>query len=311
MTLERNNPVARLHQILTAVEEHNAQDDRLVFPLAKTMELSISDDGFAQAITSLMTLVEDVRKTVKTSARAISPHESLVIIDDLNKFILSSNVWELRVKSLKSWINSKYVLSHLAMLSAAVSQEYTKAAFGKGMLTQIVGKLNGIKDEIINSELSVDLKRFLLKRINELIWSVENYSVSGLDGIKSASDAFIGEVIIRRQSGCINDLDKRNPLFISVCSIFATLSVIAQVNATYLEPILSTIVSSTDITERYLQPETEDFERISTVIEDALSRKESFEEAIGEVVEKLKKDKNFYLEGRQPKLLPGSSREEE
>ncbi|MBD2113795.1 MULTISPECIES: hypothetical protein [Cyanophyceae] len=311
MSLERNNPVARLHQILIVIGEHTAQDDRLTVPLAKSMGLSGSDDGFAQAITSFITLVGDARKTVKTSARAISPHESLVIIDDLNKFILSSNIWDLRVKSLKGWIDSKYVLSHLAMLSASVSQEHTKAVLSKEMLAQLVDRLTRIKEEIINSDLSVDLRRFLLKKINELIWDIENYSVSGLDGIKSTSDAFIGEITIRDKGGLEKDSDKRNPLFISVFSIFATLSVIAQVNATYLEPILSTIVSSIDITERYLQPKTEDFERISTVIEDALSRKESFEEAIGEVVEKIKKEKNLYLEGKQPKLLPGSSQEEE
>lgn len=309
MVLKSNNPVARLHGILVRLKESDKQDNQAKVALAEIMAYPANDKGFTRAIRDFMFLLKEVEKSVQTSLKVEDQAGSLAVIEDFTLMLLGANIWDIPAKSLISWIDSKYLLPYLNMLSNGIKDEYSKVMYTEDFLSQLSTQFNEIRENLMKSDLSSDFKGFVLKKLNDVLYVIDNYHIFGVDGLKNAIDSTIGEISTQNLKDGIKSKDWKNPCFRAFLGLCGTLALLNRINVGFVEPTLSTFTSYDQLTEKYLKPEIEEILEFSGKMEEALAESNNLYESLRTIT--LPGKETLELEGKQTRLLPQGNKEEE
>jgi len=296
------NSISILCKILTELSESKSPDELLKVELARCTNKAMNDLGFSKAIMDLMSIFKDAEKTILTSENAIDPEGFVKILNEMNLFFLANNAWDIRTKTFNNWVQNKNILRYLRLAAGNIEKGQQKIILTEDFLEGLLEQIHSLEEEVVASEISKDIQSFVLSKLREISWAIENYHVYGAKSIKVTADSVFSEIFNKIQGREIKDEDRRNKHFGKFTSLVWMLLVI---NSTAIEPLLGTISFVVINREKYLQPNIGEVSAIGRYLEDAMIRTDDLGDAIEEGYLKLSSPQQL-LEGMEPKLLePG------
>lgn len=296
------NSISILCKILTELSESASSDEAIKVELARRTNKEMSDLGFSKAVLDFMCIFKDAERTILTSEGAVDPEGFIEILNEMNLFFLASNTWDIRTKSFNAWIKQKNILPYLRLAAGNIEREQQKIILTDDFLKNLLHQVHSLEEEVIGSEISKDVQLFVLSKLREISWAIENYHIYGNKSIKISVNSIFSEIFNKIQGREIKDADRCNKHFGKFTSFVWMLLVI---NSTAIEPLLGTVSHVVVNREKYLKPNIEEVLAIGSHLEEAMVRTSNLGDAIEEGYSKLYSSQEL-LEGRDPKLLAPS-----
>jgi hypothetical protein len=137
--------------------------------------------------------------------------ESVIAIQDLQSFCITyhpfSHHWETFVKEIQS---GRYI-SILASLARDFYNRNPKIFLEKQFLEKLSVIFSELINEVFQSELSSDLKQYLINQIEDIIRAIRRYLIDGSDTFEKVVKSSLCDLNLGESS--INNTDKENSIF--------------------------------------------------------------------------------------------------
>jgi hypothetical protein len=145
-------------------------------------------------------------------------------IYDLQKVFISRNIngepWSVVLNTLKA--SNVIVILHL--LGSKIYDRNPSVYFEKDFLDTIRQQFDSISDEVRLSNLSPELRRFLLDRISNISNAIDLYEISGARALEEANKLMLFDISLEEDE--LTETDKKNPIFKKLISASIALRII-------------------------------------------------------------------------------------
>lgn len=244
------NPISSLANVLKmAVEKGDSKK-----AIKSAIAIGMGSQSNQKTFSEFHELLRECKKAIQKLDRNISHSqvENIKMIEDLELLFITHNFWSDPWGKVVDRIKRQSLSVSLDNLGMVYNLSYPSIEVDKEFLSKLIEMFSDIRKEVMQSNLTKDLKSIVLEHIDEICYAIDNYPTHGRDGILSALSASLGNIISNPIS---SKLSKRNPLvrkfLISVCAVNA---------------FFHTVGIAADL-EGYLLPKFEDINnQISTVL---------------------------------------------
>jgi hypothetical protein len=239
--MSQNNSAHRLSEILErAINLEGSQN--ILSVLQQSMEAT--DNPYP--IVDFFVLIADVEQSISYLKNIRKKNEYLGAINEL-KGLFSS--YEVRNVDHWNFIKNEIRSKHLALIIDAcgnfLSQEFLVTHLDEDEIKKYLSECEELLQEVTGSDLSDDLKTFLVIRLEEICTALRHYSIGGSERLQKIVEANIGGMIL--QSVNMKDKDKGNELLKKLFSWFITVGALLGM---YND--VQTLLQSQPVTEFFL-----------------------------------------------------------
>jgi hypothetical protein len=179
----------------------------------------------SQSIPRLMEFYELLSKA-KEEARNIKNKPKLdrylKILDDLCEHFLTQHVWGTPWSVSCNYIEQRDFLTTLDSLADFYHYQNPNVFLEREFLEKLDSELTSLLNNIFESDLSKDLKRFLSIQIESILKAIRRYHIDGTEGLEKATKLVITELMMTEHK--LKDKDKKNPIFTKITSTVISLS---------------------------------------------------------------------------------------
>jgi|SRR6476469_4255561 len=152
-------------------------------------------------------------------------------MDLFHNTFITYHIWEVKWSTLASFIESRDLLNTLDSLAYFVHLDNPRVLLEEQFLTDLNNKLKSILDEIITSDLSQGIKRFLTVRIEDILKAIRRYDIDGTEGLEKAAKSLLTDLALSENK--LQDEDKRKPLYRRIQSVAAGLAMFFMPTSAY------------------------------------------------------------------------------
>jgi hypothetical protein len=202
-----NNPAERLYVILTRAAE-TPKKHSILYAICTAMKLETSEENFIKGFKELLTLLEVIEEEIKQyfSDRKQKSYLSLtkeIKTSIVDAFALSFNGADNKWSNVENSNNRDWPI--LQSFNACVEdfEEYgIKYGFGinKDLLNELVNDVDIWIEEIEESQLDEDIKKFFIHKLMEIKHLLEKYYYHGSSRIKTEIYATMIEIGIYQEN---------------------------------------------------------------------------------------------------------------
>ena len=282
--IKQSNALQRLKDVLSKANETGNNNEKAGPLLLKSMCLEAEPSNLIDFYELLNKAVEEVRKL----EYSLSESDYIHVLLALQKVCIERHLWSVNWATVSTHINSTNTITILSLLASKVHGQKPTILFDQTFLDELKLKFESLFERVRDSDLSDELKRFLLTRIDDILIAIRRYHVDGSQGLEKTNKLLIADLLLKEHE--ITPEDKKNPLLKSVMALplvlvghffsFSAVDLISAVPAvnTYWIPRIEVLTSKTDelVGTKPSQAETETLQDFSksalTVIDSQSSR---------------------------------------
>jgi hypothetical protein len=137
-------------------------------------------------------------------------NEYLEQIYNLHNVFISRNITNEQWNVVMGTIKNSNIVGILKLLGTKIYERNPFEYFEKDFLDSIRQQFDSISDEVRKSNLSSELKRFLLERISSIANAIDRYSISGARALEEANKLMLFDISFKEDT--LTEEDKRNPV---------------------------------------------------------------------------------------------------
>jgi hypothetical protein len=174
-------------------------------------------------------------------------------------------------------------------------------------LGELNSELSSLVNKVFESDLSRDLRKYLIEKIEEILKSIRRYSIDGTEGLEKAAKSLVNDLTLTEYK--IPERDKQNPVYKKVKAWGLSLVL-------WCAPSPYDLIGAVPDIQQFWIPKFEELveghAKIEKILEDHASTEEIIREAEKQnILCKRPKPKSKSLPGRETKSLPSSENTEE
>lgn len=242
----------------------------------------------------LLNKAEEEARSIKNKPKIDRYFEK---IEELHQLFIVNHLWNEKWGTFANQIKKTGVLIALDALAEFYYSQNPKIFLEQDFISSLKNNLESLLDEIINSDLSRDLKEFLIERIEEILKAIRRYNLDGTEGLEQVTKSLISELAMKEHNFAAED--KRNPIYKRV-QAFA-LGIIL-----WITPSPYDIIGAAPDIQDFWIPKFEELTEEHKKIEEAISETSTIQEAFEKVSSLVNKQNKKLLPGKTIKALPAS-----
>jgi hypothetical protein len=159
----------------------------------------------------LLNKAEEEARNIRTKVKL---DRYLQIIEKLHEHFVVQHIWGIQWNTFATYIEDKGVLTTLDSLAEFFDSENPAIYLEEDFLEQLNSELTLLLEQILQSDLSKDLKRFLTGQIENILKAIRRYKIDGTEGLKKAAQSLISDLVMTEH--VLKDADKKNPIYTCV-----------------------------------------------------------------------------------------------
>jgi hypothetical protein len=193
---KHTSALQRLTKILRdAIEDSESYSiNALAIPmLLQCIDVPDSLSHFIDFFSILSTAREEIRKMKGRES-------SCRVIEKLNDYFI--NKIDVTWEDFAKFIEDGNIIDLLHSLADHYHTQNPAIFLESDFLDGLKDQFNFLLDEIVDSDLSNDFKKFLTKKIEDILYAIRRYSIDGTEGLEKAIKSFVSDLQrISHQSG--------------------------------------------------------------------------------------------------------------
>lgn len=219
----------------------------------------------------------------------------------MHQVFVLNHVWDVTWNTFAAPIEGKNVLNTLDALADFFSSQNPAIFLEQDFLERLNDEFGNLLGRIIESNLSKELKRFLIERIEDILKAIRRYHIDGTEGLEKAIKSLVSDLVMTEHS--LQDKDKDNPVYKKVKSWVISLLI-------YIAPSPYDIIGAVPDIDDYWEPKFEELavgrEKVEQIIWETPTIQEAFEKASNTFDRQPQKS---IAGSRELKALPASKEE--
>jgi hypothetical protein len=269
--MQQSNALRRLEVVLSEAFENGAVDQPAGSVLLKAMKLSVDDSN---NIIDFYGILNKAREEARRMKGIPKIERDVDTLDKLTRLFVTHPIFSTQWQTLVNYIGDGHYLSVLNSLANSFHAQNPTIFLEREFLENLNREFNALLDEIISSELSKELKRFLVKRIEDILTAIRRYHIEGTEGLEKAIKSFISDSVISEHS--LNKEVKKSAIFRKIMAFITTLLI-------YCKPSPYDIIGIVPDIHDFWIPQYEELvegrEKIETIVDESSTFQEIFEKA--------------------------------
>lgn len=191
-----DNSAHTLRNYLILLKKHTEQGAPIKVALYSVFNIEAGDDKEVilwDKISKMMSLPKKIEDTLKD----YFPEDEITCPNwrpSVNKFFVNLNLNETLVNSVARI--SDAAIDELGMISLLFKTKGQVGRLNYDHIREITQQLIDLKDSVLQSDFPVELKKDILHYINNMIRAFDDYSITGIEPVISATEATMGHAYI-------------------------------------------------------------------------------------------------------------------
>jgi hypothetical protein len=208
--MNESNRLRSLHQILNNAILDGIPEENAGYVLLDAMRLERKPYNF-MAFYELFSKAKDDALSLMTIENGIYKEEYTVQINAITKlqdFFISNNAFAQVWKTFLDEIERGHYMGILSPLAREFRKHNPKIFLEKDFLERFNIDLTKLINEVLESELSPDLKKYIINKIEDLTQSIRRYLIDGTDGLEKIVKSVMCDLTLSEYN--LTDRDKKN-----------------------------------------------------------------------------------------------------
>ncbi|MEM9817188.1 MAG: hypothetical protein AAF827_12400 [Cyanobacteria bacterium P01_D01_bin.6] len=251
INMNQANSIRTLEKILGKALEQEENTYSAINVLAKAMDAEANTSSLMLFFEILSRSLDDIKKL-----NSIGNLQGYMgVMADLQEIFVNASPLKTQWTHFSSQIKSKNIVLILNSLANEFSRQNPEVLLEKDFLKHIKIEFNALLEKVSDSDLTGELKFFLIKKIKEVLLHIEKYNVYGTSGLTLVVQSTLWNLYKKQKKTSVSD--KNN-------------SILKQVISAYFA--LESIISGVEIVETYVVPKFKEYtqkrSQIERIIED-------------------------------------------
>ena len=294
---KKTSALQRLTKILEDFMQEKVTQPNLP-AINKLLEhINVPDDS--PHLMDFFTLLSTAREEI---GRMKDRESSRRVIEKLNDYFINKRFTDVKWPDFKKFIDDGNYISSLESFADHYHTQNPTIFLESDFLDELKEQFNSLLDEIIDSDLSNNLKRFLTKQIEDILYAIRRYSIDGTEGLEKAIKSFVSDLVMVEKH--IDKKDKENPIFNRCLAGVSSLLVIFR-------PSPYDIIGVVPAIDDYYRPRIEEFIKNWQEVEENTDETSTITEIMEKSLQLSNKQPQKSLPGKEQKSLPSSQINEE
>jgi hypothetical protein len=294
---KQTSALQRLSKILSDLMQDKTADPNFL-AITKLLEyINVPDDS--PHLMDFFTLLSTAREEI---GRMKDREPSRRVIEKLNDYFTNKKFTDVKWPYFKKFIDDGNYIAFLNSLADHYHTQNPTIFLESDFLDGLKEQFNSLLDEIIDSDLSNNLKRFLTKQIENILYAIRRYSIDGTEGLEKAIKSFVSDLVMVEKH--IDKKDKKNPIYSRCLAGVSSLLVI-------LRPSPYDIIGVVPAIDDYYRPRIEEFIKNWQEVEENTDETSTITEIMEKSLQLSNKQPQKSLPGKEQKSLPSAQINEE
>ena len=225
------------------------------------------------------------------------------VINKLNDYFINKNSADAKWSDFSKFIDDGNYIFLLSSLADHYHTQNPTIFLESDFLDGLKEQFNSLLNEIIASDLSNSLKKFLIKQIEDILYAIRRYPIDGSDGLQKATQSFVSNLVTIESH--LDKKDKKNSIFRKSVSKIIVLLHFLLPNSVY--DTLGVIPAIDD----YYRPRIEEFIQNWQEVEASTDEESTITEIMEKSLKVSNKQPQKSLPGKEQKSLPSAEINEE
>jgi len=208
--MQQSNALRRLEVTL---DEAVSDGDRTQLSgpiLLKAMKLSEQPHNVVDFY-ELLNKAEEEAKKLKNLPKIT---RYLQTLEELSQIFVVNHVWASNWNIFATHIESRGVLITLDALANYLHSQNPTVFLEQDFLEKLNGEFESLLNGILSSELSGELKKFLIERVEDILKAIRRYHIDGTGGLEKFAQSLVSDLVMTEHT--LKDVDKKNPMYMNV-----------------------------------------------------------------------------------------------
>lgn len=196
------NPAHNLHLLLDSAYEQSRRNTFANFKDIWSKVFDIDKDDTSSLLASISSLLDLFLKTkeIITNNPNLNSERNLKFLSKIEKALNNLN-FEGDMKHFTSSIDRETLtaLSYIAELMDTVLG-LQNPQINEDEIKNLLIEIENLKESIIDSSLPEDIRQLLVKNLNLIKESLDNYKITGIEGMRVALEQSIGSIFMNNKS---------------------------------------------------------------------------------------------------------------
>jgi hypothetical protein len=159
----------------------------------------------------LLNRAEEEAKCIRTKPKI---DRFLQTLEKLHGEFIVRHLWEVPWGALSRYIEDKDLLNTLYSLAEFFHSENPSIFQEADFIDKLSDKFSTLLKEVIQSDLSSELKNFLVIQIEDLLRAIRRYQIDGMEGLKQSAQSLMTSLMMSEHT--LQDADKKNYTYAKV-----------------------------------------------------------------------------------------------
>jgi len=191
------NPAKRLHAILLQGRDNKYHGQSTLDVLSDLFGANKNNliEVYSKYI-GLLELIAHTENKLKTIDHS-QKRSFLTFIDPIRAVLKSidpNSIWQLNQQNPRD-----LDLAMLELAGDALDEFQPEALIEENELEEIKTQTNDLKNEVLNSEISIDLKSVIHELLENIVRSIDDYQINGAEGLKRSLSESYGRVLVDKE----------------------------------------------------------------------------------------------------------------
>jgi hypothetical protein len=245
--MEQNNAARRLCNILESTVANGNNDQLIYQALAGALGIG-NPDANKHLFTEFFILLAEVERIVKQLKRVKNLEKYIHAIEEIQSIFFTYGIFQGKWSLVSSTIQNRNLILILDSCANFIAQEQIDPSLSEEQLQEYLQQCEGLLQALMESDLTEDIKTFLIVRLEEICTAIRHYALGGPERLRTVVEANIGGMILR--SAGLNPQEKEKPILRNIFSWLLNLGGLLDLAANTQGYLLPKVVEIA----RYLLP---------------------------------------------------------
>ncbi|MBD1927347.1 hypothetical protein H6F74_14005 [Trichocoleus sp. FACHB-90] len=190
--MEQSNALRRLEIILDeAVTNGNGEQSSAAI-LLEAMTLAVQHRNIVDFYELLNKAEEEARKLNKFP----KIDRYIKVIEELQDVFIANHIWSSKWSIFADYIDNKGVLNTLDALANYLHSQNPKIFIEQDFLNDLNTTFSSLVEKVMESDLSKELKIYLIERIEDILKAIRRYAIDGTEGLEKAAKSLVNDLAV-------------------------------------------------------------------------------------------------------------------
>lgn len=271
--MQQSNALRKLEEILTEAVADGDRSRAAGPILLKAMKLS--EQVTAKDLVDFYELLNKAEEEAKSIRNKPRINRYLQTLDELHEIFIVNSVWNEAWKTFAIHIERGGVLNTLDALADFFYFQSPTRLLEQDFLEKLNDEFKELLDKVVESNLTKELKRFLIERIEDIQKAIRRYHIDGTEGLEKSAKSLVSDLVMAEHS--LEDEDRNNSAYKQVKAWVLTFLI-------YITPSPYDIIGAVPDIHDFWKPKFEELaagcKKVEQIIDERSTIQEAFEKAV-------------------------------